>query len=337
MLTKKRQQITDVERLEVENKKMEERLQALRDYLAIQKEKRGESESVWKAGKMRRGSLTNYAGDVLAKRHTKKNTYKGVATEVQNLVDAAAKLSAAARPAEGGTYIKLSMPGGTDVPMMQPKPPTEPPRDPTSSPPKRMWRVPTAAVDRPLSTLPESDEQEEVKDEGKPSTGAFDEEESRRQFLEALAAWRQKPMTAETEPGRRSEGMTPDRERDTQASTSTLMSFPLRNSSPDAIRAAALELISFDPLSGEVGLSYFERLLLKTYRTMPEVDAKSITPPIKDDDTESDVDELDIRPVFAPEETEKVEIKRRCEVVEIEIEEGDEEGERVPYLVEEPL
>ncbi|KAJ3103092.1 hypothetical protein HDU97_010372 [Phlyctochytrium planicorne] len=66
-----RKKESELERLEFENKKMEERLQALKEYLAIEKEKRGESTFVWKAGKQQRGSLSKYAGDVLAKKGAK--------------------------------------------------------------------------------------------------------------------------------------------------------------------------------------------------------------------------------------------------------------------------
>ncbi|KAJ3404628.1 hypothetical protein HDU80_002567 [Chytriomyces hyalinus] len=52
---------------------MEDRLTALKENLSKQKEKRGQTESIWKGGDQQRGSLKTYADDVLiAKRMAKK-------------------------------------------------------------------------------------------------------------------------------------------------------------------------------------------------------------------------------------------------------------------------
>jgi hypothetical protein len=74
---------------------MEQRLEAIRDTLAKQKEKRGVSESVWKGAQATRGSLTSYATDVLAKKKSvsasaastasKKKGYGGVAEQANVL------------------------------------------------------------------------------------------------------------------------------------------------------------------------------------------------------------------------------------------------------------
>ncbi|KAI8838589.1 hypothetical protein BJ741DRAFT_663499 [Chytriomyces cf. hyalinus JEL632] len=71
--TTRKKTISEVERLEIENRKMEDRLIALKENLSKQKEKRGQTESIWKGGDQQRGSLKTYADDVLiAKRMAKK-------------------------------------------------------------------------------------------------------------------------------------------------------------------------------------------------------------------------------------------------------------------------
>ncbi|KAJ3231110.1 hypothetical protein HDU78_007882 [Chytriomyces hyalinus] len=71
--TTRKKTISEVERLEIENRKMEDRLTALKENLSKQKEKRGQTESIWKGGDQQRGSLKTYADDVLiAKRMAKK-------------------------------------------------------------------------------------------------------------------------------------------------------------------------------------------------------------------------------------------------------------------------
>ncbi|KAI8832071.1 hypothetical protein BJ741DRAFT_292723 [Chytriomyces cf. hyalinus JEL632] len=71
--TTRKKTISEVERLEIENRKMEDRLTALKENLSKQKEKRGQTESIWKGGDQQRGSLKTYADDVLiAKRLAKK-------------------------------------------------------------------------------------------------------------------------------------------------------------------------------------------------------------------------------------------------------------------------
>ncbi|KAJ3257518.1 hypothetical protein HDU77_002680 [Chytriomyces hyalinus] len=71
--TTRKKTVTEVERLEIENRKMEDRLTALKENLSKQKEKRGQTESIWKGGDQQRGSLKTYADDVLiAKRLAKK-------------------------------------------------------------------------------------------------------------------------------------------------------------------------------------------------------------------------------------------------------------------------
>ncbi|ORY30130.1 hypothetical protein BCR33DRAFT_724439 [Rhizoclosmatium globosum] len=78
--------MSEVERLELENKKMEERLVVLKENLSKQKER--EADSIWKGGNSTRGSLNTYATDVLAKKQQAKNLtqkrYKGIADETQN-------------------------------------------------------------------------------------------------------------------------------------------------------------------------------------------------------------------------------------------------------------
>ncbi|KAJ3020765.1 UNVERIFIED_CONTAM: hypothetical protein HDU68_009977 [Siphonaria sp. JEL0065] len=72
--------MSEVDRLELENKLMEERLLALKDNLSKQKEKRGTAESIWKGGNSTRGSLNTYAVDVL---HAKKQAKAAVQVQTQ--------------------------------------------------------------------------------------------------------------------------------------------------------------------------------------------------------------------------------------------------------------
>ncbi|KAJ3352271.1 hypothetical protein HDU83_008202 [Entophlyctis luteolus] len=56
----------EARRLEEQNRKMEERLAALREHLQQERAKRGNAEFIWKRGNHSRGSLNTYASDVLA-------------------------------------------------------------------------------------------------------------------------------------------------------------------------------------------------------------------------------------------------------------------------------
>ncbi|KAJ3216783.1 hypothetical protein HDU67_008960 [Dinochytrium kinnereticum] len=352
MLANNKKRLSDVERLEMENRKMEDRLQSLRDYLAIQKEKRGESESVWKAGRLQRGSLGNYAGDVLAKRGVKKASFKGVAGEAQSIEDA----MRSALPKDPSTITSVTT-AKQPVPP-PPKPPLHAPTAPPGPPPRKLWRVPTAISEPKVEELEVDKKAEEEENKGREDqsllSGSFDEEESRRLFLQALAAWRQKP-------GDDGDACLEERgssggEKDAQASTSTHLSFTLRNSTPDSICSAAIDAMSFDPLSDGSGLSYFDRLLLKRYRDVKPVE-EDLQPRIVEiarggcakekEEEEEEEEEVDVRPLVMPlsfgtgGEVGVGSQGRRREVVEIFVEdfvEGEEADEecRAECRVEEP-
>nr|KAJ3418404.1 hypothetical protein HK105_008352 [Polyrhizophydium stewartii] len=82
----KKKPMTEIERLELENKRMEERLREFRDNIARQKAKRSlpaSRESLWTGGDASRGSLTKYASDVLAKKNAsiRAKRFSGVGRE----------------------------------------------------------------------------------------------------------------------------------------------------------------------------------------------------------------------------------------------------------------
>ncbi|KAJ3417511.1 hypothetical protein HDV05_003375 [Chytridiales sp. JEL 0842] len=170
---------------------MEARLQAIRDQLAKQKEKRGMSESVWKGAHSKRGSLNSYATDVLTKKGgnsagtvAKKKGFSGVGDQANALhkqveqvvmgrLDRLRQLQEepprAKEIAANSNNVKTSNSVGTSE-----KTPSETdlsagvtyikPSAPAGPPPARIWRVPTSMgssspiPSQPTTPLPTSTE-----------------------------------------------------------------------------------------------------------------------------------------------------------------------------------
>ncbi|KAJ3038736.1 hypothetical protein HDV00_000396 [Rhizophlyctis rosea] len=146
--------MSEIEKLELDNQKMEERLNALRDSLAKQKEKRTTtgSESVWRGGEARNGSLGAYAQEVLAKKRqaakAKRASFSGTGTEADHLRKGLE------------TALKTQVGSANDLRRPQPAPlaqerlhPQPPGRTQPASRPPRLWRFPSG-VDQsgPLSS-----------------------------------------------------------------------------------------------------------------------------------------------------------------------------------------
>ncbi|OAJ36602.1 hypothetical protein BDEG_20760 [Batrachochytrium dendrobatidis JEL423] len=82
----KKKAMSEIEKLEMDNQRMEERLREFRESISRQKAKRAipaNRESLWSGGDTTRGSLTQYASDVLVKKNAaiKAKRFSGVAQE----------------------------------------------------------------------------------------------------------------------------------------------------------------------------------------------------------------------------------------------------------------
>ncbi|KAI9091257.1 hypothetical protein DFS34DRAFT_328079 [Phlyctochytrium arcticum] len=165
---RKKKTSTEMERLEQDNQRMEERLNALRETLARQKEKRASANrtSVWRAGQSQRGSLSSYASDVLAKKNAamQKTRYGGIGQEVEErrrLMDPSCK----ANTSTGSLGLAKSIDSlngerraSLPTSALSPKAPSSASRKPSApsvnpppsvSRPARMWRVPSALDNHP--------------------------------------------------------------------------------------------------------------------------------------------------------------------------------------------
>ncbi|KAJ3049551.1 hypothetical protein HK097_009468, partial [Rhizophlyctis rosea] len=147
----KKKQLSEIEKLELDNQRMEERLSALKDSLAKQKEKRVTSsrESLWRGGEARNGSLGAYAQEVLAKKRqavkAKRASFSGAGAEADQL----RKGLENSLKGHVGTADELRRQGPpppsqaapTSPERIQPQPPggTQP-----SARPPRLWRVPSS-------------------------------------------------------------------------------------------------------------------------------------------------------------------------------------------------
>ncbi|KAJ3191515.1 hypothetical protein HK101_007655 [Irineochytrium annulatum] len=281
---RKKKPMSEIERLELDNQKMEDRLQALRDSLSRSKEKRGNSDVVWKAGRQQRGSLKTYAEDVLMKKHLKKERFKGVAEEGLNAGVKEVESVVATRlaqlqqiqsgaippPQQGSSHVLPTPPSAVPV-YVTPTPPVIAPAAPPG--PKVTVLAETSATSS--SSLLEGD---------------FDERESREGFLKALEEWRRKGDDAAapvdnagsnkgsregrvasltTSDGGRAESRNFERRvtEDAAASTSTQLSFSIQSGKAenDAMIRNAMEALKFDRITAG-GPSYLDRLLLEKYR-----------------------------------------------------------------------
>ncbi|TPX72880.1 hypothetical protein SpCBS45565_g00211 [Spizellomyces sp. 'palustris'] len=160
----KKKKLTEIERLELDNQRMEERLNALRETLARQKEKRASANksSVWRGGQLQKGTLNSYAADVLAKKNAalQRSRYAGIGREaderrkhLETTIKSVSQASPGAlptQPREQPMETKSRRGSEATPPTYQIKP--QPPPQPLSPPPTgmqnarppRMWRVPSA-------------------------------------------------------------------------------------------------------------------------------------------------------------------------------------------------
>ncbi|KAL2920065.1 hypothetical protein HK105_200131 [Polyrhizophydium stewartii] len=157
----KKKPMTEIERLELENKRMEERLREFRDNIARQKAKRSlpaSRESLWTGGDASRGSLTKYASDVLAKKNAsiRAKRFSGVGREAdetrknnpQAYRDRLVVLEAEQR-AQQRHAQQIPEPAGPPQLEIHPIPPSGDRRASTTAArpvPQRLWRVPTPVL-----------------------------------------------------------------------------------------------------------------------------------------------------------------------------------------------
>ncbi|KAI9356530.1 hypothetical protein DFJ73DRAFT_822952 [Zopfochytrium polystomum] len=287
-----RKNLTEVEKLEIHNQRMEQRLEMLREEMSRQKEKRGTTETLWRAAKPSRGTLNNYADDVLAKKNAalKMRRYGGATEQahaelkkveavVQSRLDQLSALQQAKVPPVEPTVSQLE--GGTVGPPLSPRPP-ENARSESLPKPPRMWRVPTSlgvrsqTPEKGLASVPKPSRHDET---GAVPTNAksvdltakspalldgdYDERESRNSFLQALNEWRAGRQSAEKASSRDSSPRPQSRTGDT--STSTQDSFQLSRN-PASLAAAAERQITFHDNTDQRSLTYLDRMLLKQFR-----------------------------------------------------------------------
>ncbi|KAJ3091778.1 hypothetical protein HK102_013484 [Quaeritorhiza haematococci] len=302
-LLKKKKPMTEVERLELENKKMEERLTALRDTLMKQKEKRGNLEYLWKAGDRSRGSLKSYASEVLAKKNptkTKRTRFGGLGEEAdaqrktvedfgQTIPSSTEKEAAKEAPAMPMWRVPTALgmtPSDSSTSSSTPRPQTPatasraaqinkplpphltsyipPPSYTSSRPTSSATRQPPQNQSRALNTNVVDDD-EDIDGVGMGTSGQFNEEESHRSFLDALAEWR-KGRSTESGSTHAAEG-----KHDTTSTATGTNELP----KPE-LKDLAKAIVEYSS-AGPGSLSYMERLLLHRYRMQNQQTFDSIS------------------------------------------------------------
>ncbi|KAI8801629.1 hypothetical protein BJ742DRAFT_859021 [Cladochytrium replicatum] len=163
--------LNEVDKLELDNRRMEEQLAALREALEKQKALRGKSEFVWRGGQQNR-SVSAYAHEVLAQKNValkaKKSGYSGVGAEadakrsmIEKAIALHKKQQDAPRNPVPPTLKPASDPARANFLLARPYREVrddhiEPTPSSTKEPTKelRQWRVPTALGDgsRPSSS-----------------------------------------------------------------------------------------------------------------------------------------------------------------------------------------